>query len=933
LVIYTDEYGQKWPRKPDPLKIEFNMIRRTWKMVLQPPSPRPSPPGEGEAQLLKHYLNARKLIWPDRYCHRWSELIYREIIKNSITILMGAASSQKTAHASEFSLIDYWVYPDETAVLVSSTTRDKLEDAVWGEMKSLWKAGKENFPWLAGHMIEYKQRIATDDRAANSDDVRDLRKGVFCKACYQGKQWVGLGNYCFPKGTPIDTPSGPVPIEQLKPRDQVWCAAGLSFIESIGNRMAEYLVRIHFADGRQIDCTPDHPFFTSTGWVNAVDLDSKSIVLSLYETLQILREGHQQARLTGLLQHNLFRRGQVEKMSSLSENVSAFGQQEQHLFKALHDEIEDEQPGICCENAGEYQSNGEGQSDQFCNSFKLGGSATPSYSHVGKQPAKISNQTLCGPGSWSRSVSRRTNSGGNFPGNCLQFLCANGTKFQTPSAARLLSGFGVAKNKIGRGSGRGISQNAVAKNQGPQTHGVFASARVDRLEILGKGRGSKSNAGEEGHRVYNIQVARHPSYSVNGLIVHNSGIKQKRFRFQCDELQFMSPTFLACLPNMRSNTGAGGLKVIGSGNPRHDPNDQLGIVAEPLDGWPAVDGLEKTTVWPIKLLGGACVNLIGLDSPNFDQPDDKYRGLIGHTYEKIMAHDYGKNSPEYETQIMGRMRIGLEHSRVITRQLCRLHQAHDKAIWDGKPRTRIYSVDPAYGGGDRCVGGWIEFGEGMDGTQLLRVNPPRTLKIVVNPNLPPEDQIADLVKEDLEQNGIPPENCFYDSFGKGTVGFAFARKFGFNPPVPVDAGALTTQRPVRYDLWVTERDGRRRLKQCNEHYSKFITEMWFSVRETIESNQMRELPEDVMAEGCWREYQTVAGDKIEVEPKDDLKERMGKSPDLFDWLAIALEGARQRGFKIKRLGADVPVENSSWDWFMKQQDRLHEQRQKHALTF
>ena len=96
-MIFTDPYGQKWQSKPDALLIEFNMIRRKWKEHLG---------GKDCAEdLLKHYLAARKLIWPDRYCHRWTELIYREIIKNSITILMGAASSQKTSHADEFSLI------------------------------------------------------------------------------------------------------------------------------------------------------------------------------------------------------------------------------------------------------------------------------------------------------------------------------------------------------------------------------------------------------------------------------------------------------------------------------------------------------------------------------------------------------------------------------------------------------------------------------------------------------------------------------------------------------------------------------------------------------------------------------------------------------------------------------------------------------------
>jgi hypothetical protein len=598
-MAWTDYLGNKWTREPsDHLQIEFNQIRILWKQHL-------AGTDRGD-KLLEHYLKARKLIWPDRYSHRWTELLYEEIIKNQICSLIGSASCGKSATMSEFGLVDYWLYPQETAVLVSSTTRDKLEDAIWGELKKLWKEGKRRFPWLAGHMIDHKQRIATDERGFDSEDARDLRKGIFCKACYQGKQWVGISNF--------------------------------------------------------------------------------------------------------------------------------------------------------------------------------------------------------------------------------------------------------------------------------------------------------------------------------------AGIKQKRIRFIADELSWMAPTFLECLPNLRSNTGQGGLKVIAAGNPKHDPNDPLGILCEPLDGWSSKDGIDKTEVWPIKLSGGVCVNLIGTDSPNFDQPEDKYPGLIGHEFERIIAHDYGVNSYQYESQVRGRMRIGLEHSRVITRQICRLHGAHELAVWGPKLRTRIYAVDPAYGG-DRCVAGWAEFGEDINGDQIIRINRPKVLQIVIDAKKTPDDQIADQLKVDLDQSNIVPENCFYDSFGKGTIGYAFARAFGSNPPIPVDAGARPTRRPVRYDLFVTDPDGRKRLKRCDEHYSKFISELWFSVRETIESGQIRELPEDVMLEGCWREYKTVSGNLIEVEPKADLKERMGKSPDLFDWVCLIVEGARRRGFKIERLGADVVGGSSSLDWFFEKQRKVAEQRKQHALTF
>ncbi len=39
---------------------------------------------------------------------------------------------------------------------------------------------------------------------------------------------------------------------------------------------------------------------------------------------------------------------------------------------------------------------------------------------------------------------------------------------------------------------------------------------------------------------------------------------------------------------------------------------------------------------------------------------------------------------------------------------------------------------------------------------------------------------------------------------------------------------------------------------------------------------------------------------LKVEPKEKMKLKSGRSPDLFDALAVGVEGARQRGFQIKR---------------------------------
>ncbi len=261
----------------------------------------------------------------------------------------------------------------------------------------------------------------------------------------------------------------------------------------------------------------------------------------------------------------------------------------------------------------------------------------------------------------------------------------------------------------------------------------------------------------------------------------------------------------------------------------------------------------------------------------------------------------------------------------------------DKAEWKDNQRTAIYCLDPTYGGEDRCVGMPLFFGQDINDTQILQVGSYRVFPFDLRDgSAKPEDQLADTLAEELRIYGIDPTDCFYDSCGKGTLGGAFARKFGSHAPVPVDAGAKPSKRPVRQDLFVEEDDGNRRHKRCDEHYSKFVSELWFSVRYAIEAGQVRELTDEVIMEGCARIYEMVAGNRIEVEPKndpkkkEDLKRRLGKSPDLFDCLAIGVEGARQRGFSIAALGTDVDFANGD-DRFFDEEAKEYEEAIKGNL--
>jgi|SRR5881394_101470 len=606
----TLKYGVEW-RKHDALQIEMSMIQRGgyWTVEGQ----------KGGLGLFEHFMRARELIWPDRYRHRWTDLIYNEIINNIVTVLMGAGSVGKTATASEYCLIDYWAHPNNTLVIVTTVTLEKLDSAVFGEICMLHRQGQERWAWLAGHQLQSRRAISTDDLKEKGG--RDIRKGFLGKALYSGRK------------------------------------------------------------------------ISRSGWVG---------------------------------------------LSSLA------------------------------------------------------------------------------------------------------------------------------------------------------------------------------------------------------------GTKQERIRCLCDEIQFVNGGFIDSLPNLFQGVGLDvdgqpEIKIIPSGNPKHDPFDQLSMAAEPVDGWESVANVQKTTCWPIKFERGRCVNLIGTDSPNFDPPVShipRYPRLISQNTINLVLKRWKRDSLQFYSQCLGKMVIGMIGDRVITKQLCEEHHAFEAPVWRDNSFTNIGMLDPAWGGvhADRCVWGWLRFGSAINGIMLMQLMDMQVVPILATVKKDPDDQIAEFCKREAIVNDIPPSNIFYDSTGRGTTGAAFAKVFGSEVPVPVAFGDKPSDRPVRYDLFITEQNGHRRHKRCDEEYGKRVTELWFAVRNIVECDQFRGMQEDVCREGCMREYTLVAGGKIDVETKDETRERMGESPDLFDCLAVGVEGARQRGFKTQRLGWEIiEQEDRDDDFFETEANEYAEMIQKQLL--
>lgn len=405
------------------------------------------------------------------------------------------------------------------------------------------------------------------------------------------------------------------------------------------------------------------------------------------------------------------------------------------------------------------------------------------------------------------------------------------------------------------------------------------------------------------------------------------GIKQKRRRIVADECQFLSPRYL----NVLSNLDKGDFKGVFTGNPLGQ--QALDKISEPECGWDNMPEPTKTATWRNKF-DGITVNLVGTDSPNFDADRPKnYPYLIDQADVDRVKKRFGADSIEYYSQIKGVRKAGMNMRLVLTPEMCRVNGAYDEAIWGHSEITNVLGVDAGYGG-DACETEFIQFGSDALGRTIVKFHEPEIIPINLNSEISPEDQIAIGVREKCEGLRIPPGNVAFEAGMRATLAVSFGRIFSGQAEA-VNSGGSATERPVSDDLYVDDDEtsiGQKRLKRCNEHYSKFITELYFSVRALVESKMARELPKSVVKEFSEREWIWAKGTKYELESKVDFKKRWNYSPNKADATAIAVEKARRLGLVISRQ-SDTTVKVEPDDWLEKEVNKHRQLMQKQELTY
>lgn len=123
-----------------------------------------------------------------------------------------------------------------------------------------------------------------------------------------GKHWpfdMVVLDECFPNGTIVRTPQGEVCIESISPGDIVESSDGPREVSSVTRGRSQVLVDVFLDDGRCITSTPNHPFFTDTGWVCAGNLEIGGRVYDTKDVRSLLTTVYREVQPEQVLQYIL----------------------------------------------------------------------------------------------------------------------------------------------------------------------------------------------------------------------------------------------------------------------------------------------------------------------------------------------------------------------------------------------------------------------------------------------------------------------------------------------------------------------------------------------------------------------------------------------------------------------------------------------------
>jgi DNA modification methylase len=321
---------------------------------------------------------------------------------------------------------------------------------------------------------------------------------------------------CFPGDTPIDCidENGNIyqkHIENMEKGDTIINASGIDVVSDIHRREVKYAVRIK-TNGKEIISSPNHPYFTQRGWIGAQDLEPGDELISTNAAMRMVQFG---------ICNNQLLPTEKEILQSI-------------LFCEMADETtgtfsESSQSNSSCKEGGKTQqmvairqpqSEGGNRTHTKPESHEQSRNSRKSIPYI----ATNESQTFRAWGQWNwindttiedAKGTRQQLAGG------IQFITG---ETDSRLSNTLQDGLSKYRNESVHRSGWSLPQ--IEEGKGQEKRCEIEFTRVDSLEVLELGHSDLDRYRDENGKLYfyDIGATQHPSFSVNGYLVHNSSI-------------------------------------------------------------------------------------------------------------------------------------------------------------------------------------------------------------------------------------------------------------------------------------------------------------------------------------------------------------------------------------------------------------------------
>jgi hypothetical protein len=319
---------------------------------------------------------------------------------------------------------------------------------------------------------------------------------------------------CFVAYTPVDTPTGPRRICDLRPGDKILNATGVDEVVAVRKKESSGVIKVEFG-GKTVACSGDHPFFTERGVVRAGELRSGDRLARQTATLRLLRQALcAEKRICPILQRAL--RACVV--------AAASGVQGPSLHGRTRPEVRCWSPPLAVFGPPESDS---GISKDYC---AQSGSQTGSQSQA-QRPFKRIRAQACDPRwqwPWHDDTAEAVK--GHF-GRGVDSGIYRFYGKETPWISHALQDRPGQSAAYGSNrSERGVTPESQSADKGQEESRVPDFLRVDSLELLESGdpRLDQFRDARGKLYLYDIQARRHQSFSVNGALVHNCSMLGKK---------------------------------------------------------------------------------------------------------------------------------------------------------------------------------------------------------------------------------------------------------------------------------------------------------------------------------------------------------------------------------------------------------------------